>query len=153
MQKLHAAHNRLRSDALWRLASLAIGHPSLLLLDLRGLRLGTAERAQLLERTKYTSVQFKVDAPGSAPAVRAEEPTGETTQPEPLPTVDVSGVGGAADPEAKASQPLPMDASDGASAEGAAEAEPQHGEAKPLPAEASGHAEAWLAELPHMNLF
>ena len=152
LQKLHAAHNRLRSDALWRLASLAIGHPSLLLLDLRGLRLGAAERAQLLERTKYTSVQFKVDAPGSAPAVCAEEPTGETTQLEPLPSVDASGVGSAA--EAKASQPLPLPLpSDGASAEGAAEAEPQHGEAEPLPAEASGHAEAWLAELPHMNLF
>ena len=212
LQKLHASHNRLRSDALWRLASLAIGHPSLLLLDLRGLRLGTAERAQLLERTKYTSVQFKVDAPASAPAVCAEEQAvvvteeqaGETTLPQPLPTADASGgepeseyqedfehwkpgagrvlpqktsgVEGAA--EAKASQPLPLPLpSDDASAEGAAEAEPR-GEApastqpqssfsfeqdtfifappltvEPPPAYGSEHAEAWLAELPHMNLF
>lgn len=103
----------------------------MLLLDLRGLRLGAAERAQLLERTKYTSVQFKVDAPGSAPAVCAEEQAGETTQPEPLP-------------------------SDGASVQGAVEAEPRGEAGPPLTSplsQASGHAEAWLAELPHMNLF
>ena len=144
LQKLHAAHNRLRSDALWRLASLALGHPSLRLLDLRGLRLGAAERAQLLERTKYTSVQFKVDAPGGgAPAVCAEEQAAETTQPGPLPTVDAAvGVGGSAEAKAaETTQPLPLP-SEGASAEGAAPA-----------TEASGHAEAWLAELPHMNLF
>jgi hypothetical protein len=147
LQKLHAAHNRLRSDALWRLASRAIGHPSLLLLDLRGVRLGAAERAQLLERTKYTSVQFKVDAPGGgAPAVCAEGQAGETTQePGPLPTVDAAaagGVGGSAEVKAaETTQPLPLP-SEGAGAEGAAPA-----------TEASGHAEAWLAELPHMNLF
>ena len=90
------------------------------------------EHAQLQERTKYTSVQFKVDAPGSAPAVCAEDEAGRTA-------------------EVKASQPLPLP-SDGASAERAAEAMP-HEEAPPPPADASGHTEAWLAELPHMNLF
>ena len=157
-------------------------------------------------------MQFKVDAPASAPAVCAEEQAvvvteeqaGETTLPQPLPTADASGgepesehqedfehwkpgagrvlpqktsgVEGAA--EAKASQPLPLPLpSDDASAEGAAQAEPR-GEApastqpqssfsfeqdtfifappltvEPPPAYGSEHAEAWLAELPHMNLF
>ena len=108
------------------------------------MRLGAAERAQLLERTKYTSVQFKVDAPGGgAPAVGAEEHAAETTQPGPLPTVDAAaGVEGSAEAKAaETTQPLPLP-SESASAEGAAPA-----------TEASGHAEAWLAELPHMNLF
>ena len=50
LQKLYLAHNALRSDALWRLASVSVGHESLLLLDLRGIRLAAAERARLMER-------------------------------------------------------------------------------------------------------
>ena len=73
----------------------------------------------------------------------AEEHAAETSQPGPLPTVDAAaGVEGSAEAKAaETTQPLPLP-SESASAEGAAPA-----------TEASGHAEAWLAELPHMNLF
>ena len=86
-----------------------------------------------------------LDAPSHRAAV-AEGQAGETTQePGPLPTVDAAaagGVGGSAEVKAaETTQPLPLP-SEGAGAEGAAPA-----------TEASGHAEAWLAELPHMNLF
>lgn len=146
LQKLHAAHKTQPAPLRRALeARFARYRPPLpvLLLDLRGLHLGAAERAQLLERTKYTSVQFKVDAPGGgAPAVCAEEQAGEMTQPGPLPTVHTRGgcrrgVGrGEGSRDDAESLPLPS------SAEGAAPA-----------TEASGHAEAWLAELPRMNLF
>ena len=53
----------LRIDALWRLASIAIGHESLVLLDLRGIRLGVKDWKKAQEKTKYTRLQFKLDRP------------------------------------------------------------------------------------------
>lgn len=59
LQKLYLAHNALRSDALWRLASVSVGHESLLLLDLRGIRLAAAERARLMERVTLGGLELR----------------------------------------------------------------------------------------------
>ncbi|KAL1521894.1 hypothetical protein AB1Y20_021545 [Prymnesium parvum] len=62
IEKLFLAWNKLRSDSLWRLASVCIGHDTLLLLDLRGIKLRASDRLQIDEQTKYKRVQIKLSA-------------------------------------------------------------------------------------------
>ena len=81
--KLLLPHNKLRIDALWRLASIGIGHDALTLLDLRGIRLGVKDWRKAQDKTKFTRLQFKLDAPlkrrhkPSMPAIGADDESGK----------------------------------------------------------------------------
>eukprot|EP01052_Picozoa_sp_SAG31_P014965 SAG31_NODE_947_length_10828_cov_3.713953_10_plen_420_part_00 len=58
LERLDLGSNWLFSDAVYRLASGAIGHPSLLSIDLSGRRLSKVTTRELRERCKYERCQF-----------------------------------------------------------------------------------------------
>ena len=64
LQRLSLAHNKLRADGLYRLAHVAIGHPSMVTLDLRGVPLRKADRRKIEARTNYTRLAFLIDKVG-----------------------------------------------------------------------------------------
>merc|ERR1740130_2370180 len=98
LQKLIIPNNKLRIDALWRIASIAIGHESLVLVDLRGIRLGVKDWKKAQEKTKFTRLQFKLDRPvkkrhtPNMDIIAAdEEVDAEEADDEPLPKKNIDG--------------------------------------------------------------
>lgn len=70
LQKLHLNHNLLKLEAVWRLSSVAIGHKSLRLLNLKGIKLNTPTKNELIEKTKYTMVEILI---GGEPIIRSSD--------------------------------------------------------------------------------
>jgi len=62
IQKLHLQGNSFRVDSLWRLANASVGHQSLRLVNLKGVKLSRKTLDELLEKTKYKMVEIGVSA-------------------------------------------------------------------------------------------
>ena len=73
LQKVLLNHNKFKVDSLWRLCSACIGHVSLRLLSLKGLKLGNNSRAELAEKTKYKMLEVLVDTPVKLEGVALEQ--------------------------------------------------------------------------------
>jgi Ran GTPase-activating protein (RanGAP) involved in mRNA processing and transport len=55
LSRLSLAHNLLRGDGVARIANVAIAHPALVTLDLRGTPLRRLDRRRLEARTRYAN--------------------------------------------------------------------------------------------------
>ena len=58
IEKIYLNGNPLRVDSVWRLGSVCIGHPSLRLLSMRGVRLSEKTLNELQDLTKYKMVEI-----------------------------------------------------------------------------------------------
>ena len=62
LQRLSLAYNKFKADGLHRLCNVAVGHPSLATIDLRGCYLRSSDRRKLEQHTRFTRLQIFIDA-------------------------------------------------------------------------------------------
>ena len=89
LQRLNLAYNRMKADAVHRLTNICVGHPSVAVLDVRGVPLRKSDRLKLDAHTKFTRLQIFIDAPErkteeQVSAMRKMDDGAETWGPSPL---------------------------------------------------------------------